>query len=193
MGLFRSIRKRFGLARKPKRQLTLAEHHRLKIARATLRMPDAMAGVMGGMTKEEAARIVGGRKGHSRGPGTREQYEARIEGLLASKYGAERARALMQGWSSLIYTSYPMNRSAAEVVKDIVRYEGGLHGHARRADATHAVPEPQHGGHLRAHREHGQEWVTCNRCGKQWAVHGSHAEVVSEGDGYCDENAEEEY
>jgi len=28
--------------------------------------------------------------------------------------------------------------------------------------------------------------VTCNACGRQWAIHGSTAEVISEGDGSCD-------
>jgi hypothetical protein len=28
--------------------------------------------------------------------------------------------------------------------------------------AVNAVTEPQHGGNLYAHREHGQEWVVCN-------------------------------
>jgi hypothetical protein len=54
-------------------------------------------------------------------------------------------------------------------------------------DATFAVAETQHGEHLRAVIEHGQEWVTCNRCGRQWSIHGSVAEIVTEGDGYCDE------
>jgi len=58
-------------------------------------------------------------------------------------------------------------------------------------DATFAVTEPQHGDNLRAVVEHGSEWVTCNRCGRQWAIHGSHAELVTDGDDYCDENPEE--
>lgn len=55
-----------------------------------------------------------------------------------------------------------------------------------------AITEPQHGEHLSAVWEHGEEWVTCNRCGRQWSVHGSDAEVISEGDGYCDEQGEDE-
>ena len=39
-------------------RLTVPEQHQLKIARDTLRMPDAMAGVMGGPTKEEAREII---------------------------------------------------------------------------------------------------------------------------------------
>lgn len=42
----------------PKGNLTPAEKHQLKIALKTLKMPDAMAGVMGGMTKEEARDII---------------------------------------------------------------------------------------------------------------------------------------
>lgn len=38
--------------------LTIPEKHQLKIARKTLKMPDAMVGVMGGMTKAEARTIV---------------------------------------------------------------------------------------------------------------------------------------
>ena len=42
----------------PRRELSAEDQHRLRIARDTLRMPGAMAGVMGGMTKEEARRVV---------------------------------------------------------------------------------------------------------------------------------------
>ena len=41
---------------KPK--LSPAEEHQLAIARKTLRMPSAMVGVMGGMTKEKAKEIL---------------------------------------------------------------------------------------------------------------------------------------
>ena len=40
-----------------KHTLTVPERHQLKIARQTLQMPDAMANVMGGMTKKEAGKI----------------------------------------------------------------------------------------------------------------------------------------
>lgn len=53
-----------------------------------------------------------------------------------------------------------------------------------------AVTEPQHGNNLQALIEQGREWVTCNACGRQWAIHGSTAEVVTEGDGWCDERVE---
>ncbi len=56
--------------------------------------------------------------------------------------------------------------------------------------AVHAVDEPQHGDNLEAVHEHGGEYVTCKRCGRQWAIHGSHAELITEGDGYCDDNPE---
>jgi hypothetical protein len=39
-------------------KLTVPEKHQLKIAKDTLKMPDAMLGVMGGMSKEEAHRII---------------------------------------------------------------------------------------------------------------------------------------
>jgi len=60
----------------------------------------------------------------------------------------------------------------------------------RRYIAVLAVTEPQH---LDLHPlvEHGQQWVDCRTCGRQWAIHGSTAEVVSEGDGYCDEHAKQ--
>jgi hypothetical protein len=57
--------------------------------------------------------------------------------------------------------------------------------------AVLAVDEPQHEGHLEASREHGSLWVTCGQCGRQWAIHGARAEQVSDGDGYCDDNARE--
>ena len=40
------------------RDLTIPEKHLLKIARDTLRMPDAMARVMGGPSKDEAREII---------------------------------------------------------------------------------------------------------------------------------------
>lgn len=44
--------------RNAKRELSVPEKHQLKIARDTLRMPDAMAGVMGGPTKAQAREII---------------------------------------------------------------------------------------------------------------------------------------
>jgi len=41
-----------------RRALSVPDQHRLKIARDTLKMPDAMVGVMGGPTKQEAREIV---------------------------------------------------------------------------------------------------------------------------------------
>ncbi len=39
-------------------RLTVPEQHQLKIAKDTLKMPDAIAGIMGGPTKEEAREII---------------------------------------------------------------------------------------------------------------------------------------
>ena len=59
-------------------------------------------------------------------------------------------------------------------------------------NATLAVDEPQHGDHLRSFDEHGQTWVECLYCGRQWSVQDDGpAELVTEGDGWCDEHAEE--
>ena len=55
------------------------------------------------------------------------------------------------------------------------------------ASAVFAVRELQHGESLEAVFEHGQEWVTCRACGRQWSIQGSHAELVTLGDSYCDE------
>lgn len=55
-----------------------------------------------------------------------------------------------------------------------------------------ACLEPQHpAARLQADREHGGEWVTCLVCGRQWAIHGSAAEMVTDGDGYCDDHPDE--
>jgi hypothetical protein len=60
-------------------------------------------------------------------------------------------------------------------------------------EAAPFIPEPQHGAeNLEGVHEHGQEWITCKRCGRQWSVNGCDAEVVTEGDGYCDENPDGE-
>jgi hypothetical protein len=52
----RTLRKRYGHA--GKRALSVFDKHQLKIARDTLRMPDAMVGVMGPPTKAEAREII---------------------------------------------------------------------------------------------------------------------------------------
>lgn len=41
-----------------KRELTVPEKHQLKIARDTLKLSDAGARIMGGMTKDEARMII---------------------------------------------------------------------------------------------------------------------------------------
>ncbi len=43
---------------KPKNLHDIAHRHQLRIARDTLRMSDAGAKIMGGMTKEEARKIL---------------------------------------------------------------------------------------------------------------------------------------
>ena len=45
------------MAKTNARRLTTPERHQLKVARDTLKMSDAMAGVMGGPSKAEARRI----------------------------------------------------------------------------------------------------------------------------------------
>lgn len=40
------------------RYLSVPEQHQLKIARSTLKMSDAGAKIMGGMTKAEARRVI---------------------------------------------------------------------------------------------------------------------------------------
>jgi hypothetical protein len=41
-----------------KRNLSVFDKHQLKIAKDTLKMPDAMVAIMGGMTKEEAIELI---------------------------------------------------------------------------------------------------------------------------------------
>jgi hypothetical protein len=41
-----------------KRELGVFDRHQLKIARDTLRKPDAMVAVMGGMNKEQARKVI---------------------------------------------------------------------------------------------------------------------------------------
>lgn len=40
------------------KKLDVFDQHKLRIALDTLRMPDAMIGIFGGMTKEEALEVV---------------------------------------------------------------------------------------------------------------------------------------
>jgi len=51
---------------KVKKTLSVPEQHQLKIARQTLRMPAAMAGVMGGPSRAEAVRVAEKLSGESR-------------------------------------------------------------------------------------------------------------------------------
>ena len=39
--------------------------------------------------------------------------------------------------------------------------------------------------------EHGQEWAVCYVCGAQWGLYGAHLDQVTDGDGYCDDHAED--
>lgn len=39
--------------------------------------------------------------------------------------------------------------------------------------------------------EHRREWAVCHTCGAQWALDGSDLEQVTDGDGHCDEHAED--
>ena len=59
----RGRRVRFTIIRVPHaganpRHVSIPEKHQIKIAKQTLKMPDAMLGVMGGMTKEQAKEIL---------------------------------------------------------------------------------------------------------------------------------------
>jgi hypothetical protein len=67
------------------------------------------------------------------------------------------------------------------------RYGGG----GNLNTAIDAINEPQHGSNLEAVEEHGEQWVTCRRCGRQWNVRGNDADIVTDGDGYCDDNPED--
>lgn len=73
--------------------MEVAEKHQLKIARQTLQMSDAMAGVMGGMDKPTALRIV---EAHDeaqrakRNRAARDRHDARTSmGLKRTPYGYE--------------------------------------------------------------------------------------------------------
>lgn len=56
-----------------------------------------------------------------------------------------------------------------------------------------ADDEPQHPlEKLRAFEEHGGHWVECMRCGRQWSAVYGDVHVVTEGDGYCDDNPDPE-
>lgn len=46
------------MAKKKLVPMTIPEKHQYKIARDTLRMPQPMVGVMGGMTKEQAREVL---------------------------------------------------------------------------------------------------------------------------------------
>lgn len=51
--------------------------------------------------------------------------------------------------------------------------------------ATLLIDPPHEQDDLHVVHEHGQEWVTCYACGAVWAIHGSRAELVNEGDESC--------
>ena len=72
-------------ARDP-RKLNVFEQHELKIARDTLRMPDAIAGVLGGMTKAQARRVIEALSVHCHGDArpARQPYKPVAERLMES-------------------------------------------------------------------------------------------------------------
>ena len=39
-------------------KLSIPERHQLRVAKKTVNMPDAIAGILGGMSKREARRII---------------------------------------------------------------------------------------------------------------------------------------
>ena len=50
-------------------------------------------------------------------------------------------------------------------------------------------PGPEHDrNELQHDTEHGEQWITCKTCGAQWNK--ATGEQVSDGDGWCLENAE---
>ena len=53
-----ALARRYGRAARRKKALTVFEKHSLKIARQTWNMPDAMLGVMGGMSKAQAREVI---------------------------------------------------------------------------------------------------------------------------------------
>jgi len=79
--------------------------------------------------------------------------------------------------------------------------EGGtggaiLGGMTRKTSLDHPLAPPPHLGEFSEFEEHGQLWLECCACGAQWSVvetsRGADLEEVTEGDGYCEENHEEE-
>jgi len=76
--------------------MTTEEKHRLKIARQTMQMSDAMAAVMGGMTKDEARAIIEAHDAklrEKRNADRRERHQAmtdlglkRVRGALGGTY-----------------------------------------------------------------------------------------------------------
>jgi len=54
--LRKTVRKRN--PKKQKREMSVPTTHQLAVARAVLRTPDALAAVLGGMTKDEARRLI---------------------------------------------------------------------------------------------------------------------------------------
>ena len=55
----------------------------------------------------------------------------------------------------------------------------------RKQDATHCIME-DHGGHLVADPDSPHEHAECTLCGREWLVTGDHADIIADGDGYCD-------
>lgn len=89
---------------------TVPEQHQIKIAKQTLKMPDAMVGVMGGMTKEEAREILR-RHGirFTENPGDRIDWTAEMVDRLTKDYQS----MLGAGWTKENAASEAIRRSVA--------------------------------------------------------------------------------
>jgi hypothetical protein len=82
-----------GINRRRKRIRDIPTQHQLRIAKQTLRMPDAMARVMGGMTKEEARRLLKVHGMRVSGNSRRKKKSNRIPYHSRKKGSARRTRA----------------------------------------------------------------------------------------------------
>jgi len=93
----------------------VAKEHQLNVARRTLKMPDAMAGVMGGMTKDQARRIVQNHAG---------SFAARVRGYQETDESLRLVQPGTTGWRDKSFGAAERRQQ----IRARVHQQGTVHG-----------------------------------------------------------------
>lgn len=111
------------------------EHHKRRIAEQTLKMPDAMAGVMGGPSKAEAAETLGHGTAHEH-TGVLQKLGSAVGGHLHDMHEAYK-RGANAAESDLVNNS--SSKPAADE-KHSALWHAGYHMHKARSVIEQSAP-----------------------------------------------------